>query len=108
MRTRSVLASLVLAAGGLVTGVATAPAASANGPCGFVTADTAQVRETPSINSVVRKTVPGNYVVTGPNYGFCAPVTGTDGRSWQAVDCSCATDGIGYIIRTKLIPTTPV
>jgi hypothetical protein len=108
MRTRSALTCLVLAAGGLVTGVAAAPAASANGPCGFVTTDSAQVHENPSINSVVRKTVPKNYVVTGPNwYQFCNGTWGTDGRYWQQVDCSCATDGVGFIIRNKLVATVP-
>jgi hypothetical protein len=103
MRTRSLLATLVLATGGLVTGVAAAPAASANGPCAFKTTEAAQVRETPSINSVVRKTVPVNYVVTGPNWwGFCLGTNGTDGRVWQQVDCTCATDDVGFILRDKL------
>jgi hypothetical protein len=104
---RSVLATMVLMAGVVGVDLVTAPAASANGPCHWITTDSAYVRENPSINSVVRKTVPANYVVSGPNYGFCRAVTGTDGRAWVAVDCLCATDDIGYIIENKLIRLQP-
>ena len=99
---RLALTTVTLTAGVAGLGAATAPAASANGPCHWITTQSAYVRENPSINSVVRKTVPGNYVVSGPNYGFCRPVVGTDGRSWVAVDCLCATDDLGYIIANKL------
>jgi hypothetical protein len=100
------VAGAVLAAGSVGVGVATAPAASANGPCAYETIDAAQVRENPSINSVVRKTVPAWYVVTGPASPFCVSQTGTDGRQWVPVDCSCATDQIGFIIADKLIVLT--
>jgi hypothetical protein len=99
-RSRSVAATLLLAAGTALAGVATAPAASANGPCNYGTLDSAYVRENPSINSVVRKTVPARYGVTGP--APCGSRTGTDGRQWVPVDCGCATDGIGWIIADKL------
>jgi hypothetical protein len=103
MRKFLVVGLATIAAG---ASVALAPAASANGPCGYVTTDAAQVRENPSINSVVRKTVPANYPVTGPvAINFCGWITGTDGRAWVPVDCSCATDGVGYIINDKLRPT---
>jgi len=107
-RLRSALACLVLAFGGLSAGVATAPAAAANGPCTWRTLEAAQVRENPSINSVVRKTVPARYVVTGPTLPFCTSATGTDGRQWVPVDCRCARDDIGWIIANKLEYLTPV
>ena len=101
-RLRSALACLVLAGGTAVGGsVATAAPASANGTCGWVVLEEAQVRETPSINSVVRKTKYKGDVVTG-GQRFCNAVHGTDGRSWHEVDCTCATDGYGYIIWYKL------
>lgn len=99
-KTRSALACLIIAGGVVVGGVATATPASA-AVCHWLTLDEAQVRENPSINSVVRKTVPANYVVGGGR-AFCAPVTGTDGRAWHEVYCACATDGYGYIIANKL------
>jgi hypothetical protein len=82
-------------------GVALAPAALANGPCNYSTTDSAYVRENPSINSVVRKTVPAHYFVTGP--APCGSRTGTDGRQWVPVDCACATNQIGWIIADKLV-----
>jgi hypothetical protein len=99
-RTRSLLACLMIAGGTLVTGVATAAPASAT-PCGWRVVEEAQVRENPSINSVVRKTKYPGEIVTGPQ-PHCFAVTGTDNRKWVEVFCSCATDGLGYIIETKL------
>jgi hypothetical protein len=99
---RAAAGALLLAAGVGAGTVALPQAASANGPCGYLTTDSAYVRETPSINSVVRKTVPAGYPVTGPSP--CGPRTGTDGRAWVPVDCGCATDGIGWIIADKLYP----
>lgn len=105
-RTRSVLACLVMAGGAVVGGVATAAPASA-AQCTFKVLEEAQVRETPSINSVVRKTkYPGELVVG--HQPFCNPVWGTDGRQWHEVDCTCATDGNGYIIWYKLQKLTEV
>lgn len=104
-RIRTAAAGLVFVGGALVSGAVTAAPASA-ATCTWVTNDSAQVRENPSINSVVRKTVPAGYVVNGGR-DFCAPVTGTDGRSWHEVYCGCATDGFGYIIAYKLNPTVP-
>ena len=46
--------------------------------------------------------------MSGPNYGFCRAVIGTEGRSWVAVDCLCATDDIGFIIANKLRYLQPV
>jgi hypothetical protein len=103
---RSALACLVLAGGGLVGGVAAAtPAAAAN--CSWLVLESAQVRENPSINSVVRKTKERGDIVTGSR-SFCNPVIGTDGRYWHEVNCGCATDGLGYIIYYKLQYLTPV
>lgn len=104
LRTRllrvAVAAGLAVAAASLSV-LSSAPVASANGPCSYTTIDNAYVRETPSLNSVVRKTKPANSVVTGPFP--CWPRTGTDGRRWVPVDCTCATDGIGWIISDKLV-----
>jgi hypothetical protein len=99
VRTRSLAATLTLAAGLGLAGVATAPAASANGPCNYFTTDAAQVRENPTINSIVRKTVQVNYHVTGP--APCGAQVGWDGRLWVPVDCGCTTNG-GWIIADKL------
>ena len=99
-RMRSALAVLVLGSGTLVGGaLAAAPASAAS--CGWRVVETAQVRETPSINSVVRKTKYPGEIVTGPQ-PFCFPITGTDDRKRDPVYCSCATDGIGYILDSKL------
>lgn len=105
-RARSILACLVLAGGGVAGSVATAAPASA-GVCGWRVLEEAQVRENPSINSVVRKTKHPGDIVTG-SQPFCNPVWGTDGRQWHEVECSCATDGYGYIIPYKLYQLTPI
>lgn len=101
---RTALALAIAVPAMIVSVVVAAPAASANGPCYYQTTERAQVRENPSINSVERKTVPGGYVVSGPNWngGFCGAIIGTDGRYWVPVDCLCATDHIGFIIANKL------
>jgi hypothetical protein len=54
---------------------------------------------------VVRKTKPVGSIVGGPLP--CYGQYGTDGRLWIAVDCDCATDGIGWIIAYKLYKLTP-
>ena len=101
-RLRSALACLVLARGTAVGGsVAAAAPASANGTCGWRVNSEAQVRENPSINSVVRKTKYPGEVVTGGRQ-FCFEVRDSEGRFWHEVDCTCATDGYGYIIWYKL------
>ena len=107
-RLRSALACLVLAGGTAVGGsVATAAPASANGTCGWKVNSEAQIRENPSINSVVRKTkYPGEVVTDGRQ--FCLEVRDSAGRFWHEVDCTCATDGYGYIIAWKLDKLWPI
>jgi|tagenome__1003787_1003787.scaffolds.fasta_scaffold19633991_1 hypothetical protein len=108
-RMYSALARLVLVGGVVASGAAVAPLASAAttaASCSWLTVEAAQVREHPSINSIVRKTVPANYLVGGGR-SFCHAVIGTDGRAWHEVYCSCATDRLGYIIANKLYPLTP-
>jgi hypothetical protein len=100
-----ILVTTALAFSGITVGaMVAAPTAGASG-CSYEVIAEAQVRETPSINSVVRKTKPVGSIVTGPLP--CYPQYGTDGRLWTAVDCSCATDGIGWIIAHKLYKLTP-
>lgn len=81
-------------------GVATAPAAQANGPCSYVVVvSAAAVRENPDTDSVNRKTKHYGNVVTGP----CINSYDTEGGVWfTAVDCSCATDNIGWIRSAQL------
>jgi hypothetical protein len=94
-----VVSALATVAAGV--SVAVAPAASANGPCTYVSNnENVYVRENPSINSVVRKTVPPHYQMSGPTP--CGGRTGSDGRTWFAVDCGCATDGVGWVIADKV------
>ncbi len=84
-------------------------APAANGPCVYHTKEAAEVWENPSINSVVRKTVPKGHRVTGPvAWNGCVSTTGSDGRQWMAVDCTCATQGHGYIIATNWDRDPPV
>lgn len=87
---------------GAVVGAPTASAAS----CTYQVIEEAQVRETPSINSVVRKVKPVGSIVGGPLP--CHGQWGTDGRLWIEVHCDCATDGFGWIIAYKLYKLTPV
>jgi hypothetical protein len=101
-----ILVTTALALSGLTAvAVAAAPTAGASA-CTYQVIEEAQVRETPSINSVVRKTKPVGSIVGGPLP--CYGQWGTDGRLWIAVDCTCATDGIGWIIAYKLYKLTPV
>jgi hypothetical protein len=65
----------------------------------YVVTENAYVRENPSSNSVVRKTKYAGEQVTDCS-GAHASEPG--GEQWTAVDCSCATDGIGWIISRKL------
>lgn len=98
---KALLGAVTLTAAAVGTTVATAPPASANGPCNYVTTDTAYVRENPTINSVDRKTVPAQYAMTGPL--ACGGRTGWDGRTWFAVDCGCTSDGVGWVIANKAV-----
>jgi hypothetical protein len=101
VRIRAALAAAVMAAATFGVTLAVAPPASANGPCLYVTGnDNAYVRENPSGNSVVRKTVPPHYRMTGPT--FCGYQGGWDGHLWVAVDCTCATDNVGWVIASKV------
>lgn len=101
MRIRAALAAVVMATATFGVTLAGAPPASANGPCQYVTGpDNAYVRENPTGNSVVRKTVPPHYRMTGPQ--FCGYQGGWDGRLWVAVDCTCATDNVGWVIAEKV------
>lgn len=101
MRIRAGLAAAVMATATFGVTLATAPPAAANGPCNYVTnGEAAQVRENPTVDSVVRKTVPAHYRMTGPQ--FCGYQGGWDGRLWVAVDCTCATDQVGWVIANKV------
>ena len=100
-----ILVTTALAFSGITVGaVIAAPTAGASA-CHYQVLEDAQVRETPSINSVVRKTKPAGSIVGGPLP--CYGQWGTDGRLWIAVDCECATDGVGWIIAYKLYKLTP-
>lgn len=101
MRSRAFLAAAALSAATFGVTVVAAPSAAANGPCDYYTIETAQVRENPTINSVDRKTVPAYYTMTGPR--ACGGRVGWDGRLWFAVDCSCASDGVGWVIANKAV-----
>ena len=101
-----ILVTTALTFSALTVGVMVgAPTAGASA-CTYQVIEEAQVRETPSINSVVRKTKPVGSIVGGPLP--CHGQWGTDGRLWIEVDCTCATDNIGWIIAYKLYKLTPV
>ena len=97
---RFAVASVLALSATTVGVVVGAPAAFANGPCTYVMLDNAYVRENPTVNSEVRKTKYAGEYVTGP--APCTSRTGWDGRDWVPVDCTCATDGIGWIIANKV------
>ncbi|HEY0640417.1 MAG TPA: hypothetical protein VGD67_22530 [Pseudonocardiaceae bacterium] len=64
-----------------------------------VVVDQTAVRENPDTNSVVRKYKYRGELVTGP----CQRVLDTEsGVYFTAVNCSCATDGIGWIRSSHL------
>jgi hypothetical protein len=81
-------------------GVATASPAQANGPCRYqVAASSAYLRENPDTDSVVRKTKYRGDIVTGP----CDQELDTEsGVLFTAIDCSCASDLIGWIRTSQL------
>jgi len=60
----------------------------------YVRYNNTPVQENPDTDSVVRKYKNAGERVTGP----CRAAYDTESRVWfTAVDCSCATDGIGWI-----------
>ncbi|MFI6908306.1 hypothetical protein ACIBKY_44090 [Nonomuraea sp. NPDC050394] len=100
--------ALAVLAAGLVTSAGTgaqaatsafttrsAHAASAGGGCVyFVRYNHTPVQENPDTDSIARKYKPAGARVTGP----CRAAYDTESRVWfTAVDCSCTTDGIGWI-----------
>ncbi|TWP51330.1 hypothetical protein FKR81_17130 [Lentzea tibetensis] len=70
--------------------------ASAAGCDVFVVTENAYVRENPSEDSVVRKTK-----YAGEEVRSCFGSHGGD-LHWTPVNCSCASDGVGYIVTRKL------
>jgi hypothetical protein len=93
------LAFLALAVPASVAGAAPASADSTvhpdNGPCRYqVVNNGTPVQENPDTNSVVRKYKDAGQYVTGP----CRKALDSEsGVRFTAVDCTCATDEIGWI-----------
>lgn len=92
--TRVGLAGALTVAGIGTSVMSAAPAQAAT--CVYYTEVYAYVRENPDKDSVIRKSKGAYERVTGP----CRHVT-TD-YTWAAVYCSCASDGIGWMLLNKL------
>ncbi|MGW4116937.1 hypothetical protein ACWEFJ_39205 [Actinosynnema sp. NPDC004786] len=76
----------------------TAPTASAAGCDVYLVIENAYVRENPDNDSVIRKTkYAGEEVRSCYGTGAWPP-----GFEWTPVNCTCATDGQGWIISRKL------
>jgi hypothetical protein len=84
-----------LAFAGVASHVVVAAPAQA-GSCVYYVEVYAYVRENPDGQSVIRKSKGAYERVTGP----CRTVS-TD-YGWTAVYCSCASDGIGWMLSNKL------
>lgn len=101
---KKIVARLTLLAvmGGLVplgmVAVSAGPASA--GECAWRVEETAQVRENPSNNSVVRKTKHAGDRVEGPCFPHANPLG--EGDHWIEVYCDCTTNGTGYIVARKL------
>lgn len=94
-RVSGILGAAALLGGTLTVSVAVAPAASANGPClTTIMHSPTPVRENPDTNSVVRKYKYRGDRVTGP----CGATLDIEsGVVFVPVDCTCATDRIGWV-----------
>jgi hypothetical protein len=90
----------------LVLTTALAGPASASHSCAWQVIENAYVRENPDNDSVVRKTKYAGERVEGPCHPEATPIGG--GSPWTPVYCTCATDGIGYIIDRKLRYIGPI
>ena len=76
------------------TGSRVAVGNAARVTCSYtVTTNDAPVRENPSFTSVIRKTKSAGSLVTGP----CVSLN-SGGVLWTALDCGCASDGIGWMV----------
>lgn len=93
--TRVAAAAALAVATAVPATVLTATPASA-ATCVYYVETYAYVRENPDIDSVIRKSKGAYERVTGP----CRHVR-TD-YYWTAVYCSCASDGIGWMLSNKL------
>ncbi|MEU0877489.1 hypothetical protein ABZ345_02735 [Lentzea sp. NPDC005914] len=91
----SALATVSISLGAIVVGAAPASAAGCDV---YRVIENAYVRENPDNDSVVRKTK-----YAGEEVRNCFGThAGEPGSEWTAVNCTCATDGQGWIISRKL------
>lgn len=93
--TAGVVAGVLIPVGGTAVAAPSTGASTAAAACSYIVMyDGLAVRENPSPNSVVRKYKAKGSKVTGP----CARVVHEDsGEPYIGVDCSCATEGLGWM-----------